>query len=120
MGSSLILILLALLWPSCLSDTKIGLIVDNFNAYKFERIYSEFDLQLRKEISQNSFVQKMTAVRDSLGLIEDYVLLDAGQLFFICEKNLDTGVFLYKVDKYNLIAKFLIEYSPTSTFKYLF
>lgn len=75
-------ILIAVL--AALADEKIGVIVDNYNKKNFTAIYDQFDDNLKKIISQQTFQSQMASVRSSLGIMQDYMSLDDGQLYFIC------------------------------------
>lgn len=80
---------------SVFGDEMVGIIVDNFNARNFKAIYSHFDASLKKAISEQTFESQMNTVRSNLGLMQDYLTIDTGKLYFICETNLDTGVVNY-------------------------
>jgi hypothetical protein len=69
---------------SALADEKIGVIVDNFNSRNWSAIYTQFSADLKNGIPEEQFKTSMDAVRNSLGIMQDYVTIDVGQLYFIC------------------------------------
>lgn len=61
----------------------------------------------------------MTSVRDRLGIMQDYLTIDVGKLYFICETQLDTGTVNYKQNEEGELTTFYLHYQPKSTFTYL-
>ena len=115
----LILAILMIMALPVFTDEFVGIIVDNFNSKNFKAIYSRFDSNLKKAISQETFEIQMTSVRDRLGIMQDYLTIDVGKLYFICETHLDTGTVNYKQNEEGELTAFYLQYQPKSTFTYI-
>lgn len=116
----LIFVTLTVLLAMVNGDEMVGVIVDNFNSKNFSAIYEHFDSDLKKAISEQQFSASMTPVRESLGVIQDYVTIDVGRLYIICQTNLDTGTVNYELNDDGEFKSFFIKYQAKSTFKYLY
>ena len=61
----------------------------------------------------------MKIVRDQLGIMQDYLTIDTGRLYWICENDLHTGIASYELDSNDEFKSFYMKYQSKSTFRYL-